>query len=225
MAIALVNPLLFLLQISDSALPIGAYSHSWGIEAAVQHGRLTSAAQVKTYLEGMVRYAGVPLDGQACVLAHHYSRQQDVAAWFALQQHLSASRWASESHQASLHLGKRLHSWGEKHWGIPCPHGPEVHHSAVFGWLCAQAGVDLPDTVTAYLWSMMVAWVTAAVKLVPLGQSDGQRLLVEFHGQLDALVADLLTTPVTAGSLWSFAPLQERDSQQHQFLYSRLFQS
>jgi len=247
LGIALANPdpLLFLLQISDSALPIGSYSHSWGLETAVQAGHLTTLTQVQAYLEGILHLSLLPQEAQACRLGFHARR--DPQRWLMANNYLTACRWAEEPHRASLLLGKRLAAWGEKHWGIPMPPGAEQHHSPVFGWVCAHAEVAEGACLSAYLWSTLQALTTAAVKLVPLGQSQGQTLLCALQPQIIRGVEELQQQPLTQltefpafpeGSqpcqspenleipqIWSFAPLQERDCHQHQYLYSRLFQS
>ncbi|MEN9264878.1 MAG: urease accessory UreF family protein [Thermostichales cyanobacterium BF4_bins_65] len=215
------DPLLFLLQVSDSALPIGSYSHSWGLETAVQAGRLRCLEDVQRYLEGLFHLSLLPQEAQACRLGFHSRR--DPGCWLWVNTYLSACRWPQETHQASLQLGKRLAVWGEKHWGIPLPAGEEMHHSPVFGWLGAHAGVEEGACVQAYLWSTVQALVTAAVKLVPLGQSEGQHLLCQFQPLIVVGVQEVMQQP--PDQLWSFAPLQERDARQHQDLYSRLFQS
>jgi len=206
------DPLLFVLQVSDSALPIGTYSHSWGLETAVQKGQLTTLPEVQAYVEGILHLSLLPQDTQACRLGFH--SPQDAKAWVLGNAYLTACRWAEEPHRASLQLGKRLATWGEKHWGIPLPPGSEQHHSLVFGWLCAHAGVEESVCLHAYLWSTLQALTTAAVKLVPLGQSQGQTLLCALQPQIITGVRDLLHQPLT--QIWAFAPLQERDCQHHQ---------
>ncbi|MFQ3613288.1 MAG: urease accessory UreF family protein [Cyanobacteriota bacterium] len=219
-----------LLQLTDSALPIGAYSHSWGMETAVQAGHLRDRAGVLQYLLGVLHLSLAPGEGKACGLAYLRAQEESAAELRDLQAQLNATRWATEPRQASLDLGKRLAQLAERTWGIPPPThaGEGLHHCLVFGWVCAAAGVGLEEALRAYLFSALVGWVSAAVRLVPLGHSDGQAILASLYEPIErVLQREILPNlnPELGSQLGGFAPLQERDCQAHQQLYSRLFQS
>ncbi|MEM9567316.1 MAG: urease accessory UreF family protein [Cyanobacteria bacterium P01_E01_bin.34] len=226
----IADPQLWLLQLSDSALPIGSYSHSWGLETAVQADRLRSATQVAEYLKGLLCQAIAPQEGSACVLAHRYGCDANSAGFQALQLELTAARWATEPLNASLQLGNRLTRWARSTWGLSCPESDSatstgsLHHCAVYGWLCAQAGLTEVETVRAYLLGSLTSLVSAAVRLVPLGHSQGQQVLATMHGEI-AIVIPICLAVESPDSLHSFAPVLERDCQAHRTLYSRLFQS
>ncbi|MEN9203076.1 MAG: urease accessory UreF family protein [Thermostichus sp. DG_1_6_bins_120] len=214
-----------LLQLTDSALPIGAYSHSWGLEAAVQAGRLRSRAAVQQYLLGVLHLSLAPCEGKACGLAYLRAQQGSPTELRDVQAQLEAMRWAAEPRQASLDLGKRLAQLAERTWGIPPPTPAGLHHCLVFGWVCAAANLTLEDTLRAYLFSALSGWVSAAVRLVPLGHSDGQALLASLYEPIEQVLQQEILPNLDPPLLSNFAPLQERDCQVHQRLYSRLFQS
>ena len=234
-----IDPLLWLLQVSDSALPIGSYSHSWGLETAVQQNRLTSATEVNHYVTGLLHQAIAPQEGMACLFAHRYSTSNNTSGFLQLQLDSTAARWASEPLRASLELGHRLNRWAQSTWKLSCPSpniGQEsfvseipsndlyLHHCAAFGWLCGLAGVGEAETVRAYLLGSVTNLVSAAVRLVPLGHSEGQQILAALHPEIATAIPDILSGQ-SPNQLQAFAPLLERDCQTHRSLYSRLFQS
>ena len=221
---AIADPQLWLLQLADSALPIGSYSHSWGLETAVQDASLTTAAQLVDRLRGLLHQAIAPQEGAACVLAHRYYRQDNSTAFIQLQLELTATRWSSEPLKASLDLGLRLNRWAQTTWGLACPETNAIHHCAAFGWLCAAAGLSEKDTVRAYLLGAIGNLVSAAVRLVPLGHSQGQQVLAQLHEEIAIVIPQCIKVSGPE-YLQAFAPLQERDCQVHRTLYSRLFQS
>lgn len=220
-----LDPLLVLLQLTDSALPIGSYSHSWGLETAVQEGRIQTAEQVLQYLAGILSHSIGPLEGRACALAYGYGIQQEQDRFWQLHQRLNAARWAPEPRQASLALGQRLDQLSTKVWGISCPPPPSEipgpHHCLTFGWLGSQVGLGKPETVQAYLFAAITGCVSATVRLVPLGHTQGQQILARIQPQ----ILEILPYCLSSEPLSNFAPLQERDCQAHRQLYSRLFQS
>ncbi|MDX2273621.1 MAG: urease accessory UreF family protein [Cyanobacteriota bacterium] len=259
-----LDPFLLLLQLTDSALPIGGYSHSWGLETAVQAGQLASEEEVFLYIQGLLSSSLGCLEGNLCGIAHHCAAQRNADRLAQWQAWLSANRWPKETRQASLQLGHRLLQLAEKVWRLEPPRPrqevagqpQEWHHCLVFGWIGGQVGIPLASTLHAYLFSQVVSLVSAAVRLVPLGHSQGQSIVIRLHHPLHALAEkilasrspdgdpmdllgfdlgfDLLTSDdrldpfsrINSGLTFSaFAPLHERDCQQHQSLYSRLFQS
>ena len=227
------SALYFLLQLTDSALPIGAYCHSWGLETAVQAGQLRDRVGVQQYLLGVLHMSLAPTEGRACALAHRLAQAGSPSGVEKLQRQLQATRWAAEPRQASLDLGKRLAQLAERTWGISVPQavGEPWHHPLAFGWICAQAGIGLEDTLRAFLFASLTGWVSAAVRLVPLGHTEGQSLLAQLYEPIETVVQQEILPvirrdpPLNWPALSSFAPLNERDCQAHQQLYSRLFQS
>ena len=221
---ALADPQLWLLQLSDSALPIGSYSHSWGLETAVQSDRLKTASQLIDYLAGLLHQAIAPQEGAACVLAHRYCREDNFPAFIQLQLDLTATSWAAEPRKASLELGQRLNRWAQSTWGLSCPETDVMHHCTAFGWLCGAAELSEQTTVRAYLFGSIASLVSAAVRLVPLGHSQGQQVLAQLHGDITIAISQCLSVEGPE-YLHGFAPLRERNCQAHRTLYSRLFQS
>ena len=97
------------------------------------------------------------------------------------------------------------------------------HHALVFGCVAQHRELDMESTLLAYLYSVLTGLVAAALRLVPLGQSDGQRLLYE----LAPLSRDLIAQygELQPEEAWSTTPGLDIRSMQHERLYSRLYRS
>ncbi len=220
---ATAKALLRLLQLCDSSLPIGAYSHSWAMETWTQREQLKNATDVENAIGTLLRLSISPKEGAALRLAYEYAGADNCENFQSLNTLLSATNWAKEIQNASLSLGERLKVLAQKlGWVKELPPGP-VHHCAAFGWLSAKLSIDLKDAVAAYLSTSVSSYTSACIKLVPLGHTDGQRIITNLAGvvESEAEAICLSTEPRIA----SFAPMQEWASFEHERLYSRLFQS
>lgn len=227
-----VSALLTLVHLSDSALPIGGFSHSWGLETWCLEGRLQLPDSVAQAISQLLEMSVLPQDGRACAIAHQAAQLEDKQSFATLNQSLTASRWAPEQREASLQLGARLFRLAQN-TGLLANFSEQfaaVHHCAAFGWLCGMLGLSRSDTVAAYLYTCVSAMVSACVRLIPLGQTDGQRIIVELlrnsEELLDRCLPELATeASLSSDDLASFSPMHEQACVEHQFLYSRIFQS
>src|ERR1700722_2217308 len=89
-----------LLQICDSASPLGAYSHSWGMETWMQKEVLKNAADVQSTIAQLLQLTIGPREGVAVKIAHSCAKEADWASFVALNNRLSAANWSTEMHQA-----------------------------------------------------------------------------------------------------------------------------
>lgn len=218
-----IAEMLTLLQMSDSALPIGGYSNSWGFETWVQNETLTTAADVEQAIGALLVSSTAPSDGVACSLAHRFAVAEDLQALIRLNEYLTAGRWCPEPLAASLNMGERLKQLAlNTGWAETLPE-LKMHHSVVFGWLSGKIGISAQEAVAAYLYSSVTGLVSACVRLVPLGHTDGQRILTAMRAVIGQLVPTCLEKEIE--DLGGFAPLNEWAAKQHETLYSRLFQS
>lgn len=211
------------MQLCDSSFPLGAYSHSWGLETWAQHEQLSNADDVERAIGTLLHLAIAPKDGVAVRLGYESAVENDQEKFKLLNATLSATNWSPELLNASVSMGDRLEVLAEKlDWlSEPIPH--PVHHCAIFGWISARLEIDLGSAVNAYLCTCVSSHTAACVKLVPLGHTDGQRIIANLAPKIEfeAEQICLMKTPVIRG----FAPLHERASYEHERLYSRLFQS
>lgn len=219
--------LLRLLQLASPALPVGGYSYSEGLETLVQRQTITTAEQVRQWLEHELTSGSIRLEAAVLVRGYRAAQGQhwdDLAAW---NHWLSASRDSAELRQQSWQMGRALtRLLNDLHpelaeaiaaCGTPC------NYALAFALALAHSEVPLADGVLAYLHSWASNLVGAAVKLVPLGQTAGQQILLTLHPILAQTTQVCLTLDDAdlAVSSWG----QSLASMAHETLYSRLFRS
>lgn len=218
--------LLRLLQLASPALPIGAFNFSQGLEYANEAGWVRSEHEAGEWILGIARHGFACLDLPMLLRLHAAWEAADEARARRLSQELLASRETGELRAEDLHLGQSL-ARVLVEYGIEAAHSWQrfdgATHAALFALAAVQAGADARDTALALAWGWAENQATAAVKLLPLGQSAGQRLLESIRLEIPALVeaaaamADEHIGAATPGVLLA--------SCLHETQYTRLFRS
>ena len=198
-----------LLQLASPTLPIGAYSYSQGLEAAVEAGIVADAASAERWIADVLELSVARME-----LAVLRSQLEEPSQ--ALNDFFLASRESAELRAETLQMGHSLQKLlAELGVDVPInePALPTAFACAARAWSITER-----DALVAYLWSWLENQVMAALKAVPLGQTAGQKILLELGGRLEALVAK--------EAQWSnFAPGLAYLSARHETQYSRLFRS
>ena len=223
------------LQLLDSALPVGAFAHSWGLEAAVATGDVHDTATLRAYLHALVHGRWAPSDARVVVLPWLLDdprggwREPDI--WrLASVAHLSVP--ASRSREASVAIGRRLlRLVGDLHPELElaplraaiadgsCP----SMHQLVHGWSAWQLGVERERAALGWLHASVAGAVNAAVRLMALGQTDAQRLVAELARELPAAWARVDDPDDPEPS--SFAPFADEHAMRQPRLGAKLFMS
>jgi urease accessory protein len=206
--------LLRLLQLADSALPVGAAAHSFGLESLIEDGVLDVDA-LESFLQGYLEETGA-LDAAFCRAAHRSS----PAEWQSLNSQLSARKPARESREASLTLGRRLVNLAAG-WMPDIALPADSHHVTAFGLVAGLAGIDELSTVEAWLHQSMTALISAAQRLAPLGQTRASNILWNLKPHISQAVGQVPDLPFTQAPC--FAPLPEIAAMRHSQLSTRLF--
>lgn len=223
---------LALLQLCDTALPVGAFSFSHGLETYAQQGLIADAAMLQTWLEAMLRHTVHGGHLLPVALAYRATAAADWGQLERLEQQLTAMKHARELREASMKVGQRLlrlagHIWpgpAIEHLDTLWRQGKIVaHHAVVLGLLGCELGLEERVIVDAAGYQWLSGMVAAALRLLPLGQSAGQRLLTTLLTHLPALADDIRQQGWD--DLASAAPEFDIRAMQHETLYSRLFQS
>lgn len=219
---------LHLLQLVSPALPVGAFSYAEGLEWLVQAGRIADGAVLLRWLEAELRRGALGLEAAALAPLHQALqrwRQGDgdgAAAAAECDGWLLAQREAPELRAQQRQMGASLlQLLADLGWPLPAP--LPLAWPAAFAWagLCLEIGS--PELEEAYLYSWTANQISAAVRLVPLGPTEGQRLQL----QLAPLIAERAVALAAADphQLWSGGVGAGLAQLRHAELYSRLFRS
>lgn len=222
-------PLARLLQLASPALPVGAYSYSQGLESAVEAGVVGDRTMAQNWigdaLDNSIARVEAPIFLRLIESwrAHDYAA---VARWNGL---FLASRETSELRSETLQLGYslgkllvELEGTDEK-TRAQLVGLEEVSLPTAFACAAAQWNIPTQSALVAYLWAWVENQVMAAVKLVPLGQTDGQRILWAIGEKL-LMVAERARS-IDDDNIGAFTPRLAILSSRHETQYSRLFRS
>ena len=199
-----------LLQLASPTLPVGAYSYSQGLEAAVEAGIVKDAASAEQWIADVLQYAVAPMEAPILWRLMHGE---------ALNELFLASRETAELRAETLQMGHSLKKLIEE-LGLGTMPEDEPAFPTAFAFAVSKLNVEPRAALVAYLWSWLENQVMAAIKAVPLGQTAGQRILLSIGSRLEGIAEQAKTTEFA-----NFAPGLAMLSAQHETQYSRLFRS
>jgi urease accessory protein len=221
--------LLRLLRLASPALPVGGFSYSEGLEAAIDGARVRDEAGVAAWLSDhlhlVLARADLPLLAEAMAAweARDIERIASLNDWFADTRETSELRLQAEQ------MGRSLAQWlapqceGDARLAALAGLRPAPLWPVAFALALTCSDAPLREGLVAYAFAWAENMVQAALKAVPLGQSAGQRVLSALAAEIpDAVDAALALPP---GGRQSFAPMLAVVSAQHETQYSRLFRS
>jgi urease accessory protein len=218
--------LLRLLQLVSPGLPIGMYSYSQGMESAVADGWISNSEDCKDWLNGLMRTALCHTD--LPILARLYNAWQvndetEILTWSrTLLAYRETAELRLEDRQCGQALARLLVPLGFEDMQNWIRHKDSTL-ALSFSFAAVHWRISLEQTLTGYLWSWLENQVLCAIKLVPLGQVAGQRLLIELADTIPLRIEQALQLDETelGGSAFSLALASSR----HEMQYSRLFRS
>ena len=211
-----------LLQLASPALPVGAYSYSGGLEAAIESGAVHDAASAERWIGDVLEFSLARMEGPivfAFIRSFNQGRLDEIQN---LNERFLASRESAELRAETVQMGYSLNRLC-RDLGLGEVPLAEPSFPAAFAFAASAWKVDPAAALQAYLWSWLENQVMAAVKAVPLGQTNGQRILLSLGSLLPSL-ADKATN-LREEELGNFAPGLAILSAKHETQYSRLFRS
>jgi urease accessory protein len=224
--------LLTLLQFSDGLFPAGGFAHSFGLETYVQDGRVRDRHDLEMFVAAHLEGSAGPADAASAAIAVGVARRDEPHEWLALDARLDAMKTVPEFRAASRQMGRQALRVAAGLGDDPFlgrlaravdDDRAAAHHATVFGAAVGRGGAEPERAAAAYLYSTAALLVGAGLRLIALGQLDGQRVLAAMRGRIERLAA--AAAMATVDDLWSFNPALELAGIRHAALDMRLFRS
>jgi urease accessory protein len=215
-----------LLQLASPALPVGAYSYSQGLEAAIEAGDVRDEASATLWIEGALALALREFEAPIFLRLADAWASGDVAGAARWNEEYLASREAAELRAETLQMGysmrrlvreldlpgnEALEAIGELSW------------PAAFAFAAAAWRIEAREALAAFTFSWIENQVLAAVKAIPLGQTAGQRMMLALGDRIPALVEHAAS--LDDDSLSNLAPGLAIACARHETQYTRIFRS
>ncbi|MBI4609513.1 MAG: urease accessory protein UreF [Candidatus Rokubacteria bacterium] len=224
--------LLSLLQFADGLFPTGGYAHSFGLETYCQAGIITDRVGLEAFVRAHLEGAAAPCDAVALAGALRATQSGDHEACAVIDATLEAMKPVREFREASRQMGRQTLRVAAALTGdsrlIVFQQAVEAgrtpgHHPVTFGMAGAVVGWSPTDATTAFLYATAALLVGAGLRLLPLGQLEGQRVLWSLRDTVVRLAAEAAAT--APDDVSSFTPGLEIAGMRHASLERRLFRS
>lgn len=215
-----------LLQLVSPSLPVGGFSYSQGLEWAVETGWVHDTQSLTDWLEGLIGDGIASLDIPILVRMHRAVANNDVdkiKEWSALLFAHRETRELREEEQSRAKALTRLlidlQIPNAREWKMEL----SFCQAAPFALAAEHWGISIEDSATGYAWNWLENQIAAAIKLVPLGQTDGQRVHLILATGLPKIIESAIVCP--DDEIGSGAPALAMASARHETQYTRLFRS
>jgi urease accessory protein len=218
-----------LLSWLSPAYPVGAYTYSHGLERAVEDGAVRDRATLAAYIGAVLEAGAGRIDGALLVAAHRAAEAGNGAALDEVADLAAAWRGTAETALETMAQGSAFLRVTNAAWpdarlaAFAARHGHAVAHPVALGAAAAWHGVPLRATLFGFLSAFSANIVSAGVRLVPLGQTDGQHATAALLPAIEAATEAALTADLD--TIGTAAPVLDLFSLRHETQYTRLFRS
>lgn len=221
-----------LLQLSSPSLPIGGFSYSQGLEAAVELGLVHNEQSAQDWIQSQLRGNLIHCDAPIFLLLHQAWQAKDPEQVRHWSQWYYASRETQEARQETRQMAQAMRRLlHELNWGEAAEREllqdenlmsfPTVHSFAMY-----SSGINAHESLLAYLFTWLENQVMAAIKSIPLGQSSGQRIIQQCLQLFEPLLQEAqVRAQQNPPDIETLSPMYGIVSACHETLFSRLFRS
>lgn len=221
------------MQINDPTFPIGAFSHSYGLETYIVKELVTDDETTLDYIIKNLQENFLYSELLAVSLAYDYAMNDDVDKLIELDKLIKAVKAPREIREASEKLGNRLLKT-VSNLGLPLEGSiferyidssekleSQVNYTVVNGVVCAAFKIDKEEVLRAFLYNNTSGLITNAVKAVPLSQTSGQQMMVKLYPVFNTILEQVMD--LTIDDLGLNNPGFEIRSMQHETIYTRIY--
>ncbi len=221
-----------ILQITDSFFPSGSFAYSWGLETYVTEGIISDISGLNGFLNACLKGMIGNCDALVLKLSLEAAERDDMETVIRLDRLIHSMKSAKETREGSIQTGRQLLKViRQLHKSVILDAFQQSigqgnafgHQPVVFALVCRHFGISRDDAVPAFLYSLVSSIVSAGVRLIPLGHTDGQRAIVGVKSLLAAITNDI--SRLDEDDISAFAPGIEIRAMRHEHLYTRLFKS
>ncbi|MFN3350650.1 urease accessory protein UreF [Pseudorhodoplanes sp.] len=211
------------------SFPVGAFSYSSGIEWAVEAGDIRDAASLTDWLSLMMTAGAGTCDAVLFVQTHRAVGRGDKSALREVAELAAAFSPSKERHLETTAQGRAFIEATRAAW--PCDAiemlddiwDGAIAYPVAAGTVCAGHGIATETALPAFLHAVAANWISAGVRLIPLGQTDGQRVLAAMEEAIARTAARALTASLD--DIGGAALRADLASMKHETQYTRLFRS
>jgi len=222
--------LLLLLQLCNSTLPLGAYSYSEGLETLVEENIIIDSKSLNNWLTNELKYGSIRIELAIIISIYNSYLIQDLDNLFYWNNWYSASRETSELRQQSWQMGKSLlrliktfETDNKSLQSVIEGLNNSCNYVVAFGLITAHWEIKIENILLGYLHNWLNNLINVGVKLIPLGQTEGQQLLLNINKEILLNLETIINLKDDELSSCSWG--LSLASMKHENLYSRLFRS
>lgn len=218
---------LAILHLCDSLFPVGSFAHSDGLETAVADGRVATSADLRDWMTTVLDVALCGAEAPAVRDGFAAALRGDYTALARIDAEVDAMRSSAAGREATRTMGTRLlRTWQQIRPSTIIEAAlaarPRYTFPVAFAVVCASSGIERTEAIEAYCYTRLAATVSAAMRLMKIGQHESHALLANMLGRVPACVENVLND---AGPPQAFMPMMDIATMSHQFVHSRLFRS
>lgn len=219
-----------ILQIMGGTFPTGGFSQSWGLETYVEEGIVTNSKTLKVFLEFYLEGVVEAMEGPAFVRSYELSIAENQQALSGFDRQLTSMKLTKETREGSLRTGKAAVGLSarmmedffiKRYYEENRQKG--INSTLAYGLILARLGVGKRRALESFVFSLINGFIQSGIKLIPLGNTEGQQLFMNLKEAMVQCVT--VSLEKNYEDIMNFSPGLDLASMKHESLETRLYMS